>query len=76
VILIWVTDPIDNRILDFGKIYQGTDFEFTAERDGAHTLNFDNPLIFLERNDEKIVTMTYSYGSSTMNLHLLLNLNN
>ena len=53
----WITDPIGNKIVDLGRVSQGTEFEFTANQNGAHSLHFDNAFSVLSN---KNVVLTYN----------------
>ena len=57
----WVTDPSGNFIVRKQGIIDGTDFEFKSERDGAHTLHFDNSFSIVT---SKLVTLTYEIEKS------------
>lgn len=52
----WVTNPQGAKILDFGRVSQGTSFQFTADGSGAYTLHFDNGFSLLS---SKVVTLSY-----------------
>lgn len=56
----WVTDPEGTTILGFGRVAQGRSFEFTAQKNGAYILHFDNSFSWFTA---KTVTLTYEIGS-------------
>jgi hypothetical protein len=59
----WVTDPEGTIILGLGRITQGRSFEFTAQKNGAYILHFDNSFSWFTA---KTVTLTYNIGTSTI----------
>jgi hypothetical protein len=59
----WVTDPVGTTILGLGRVTQGRSFEFTAQKDGAYILHFDNSFSWFAT---KTVTLTYDIGSPTV----------
>jgi hypothetical protein len=65
----WVTDPAGNKILDFGRVSQGTHFEFAANEDGAYSFHFDNSFSVLST---KNVVLTYEITISGLNLTQML----
>jgi hypothetical protein len=56
----WVTDPEGTTILGLGRVAQGRSFEFTAQKNGAYILHFDNSFSWFTA---KTVTLTYEIGS-------------
>jgi len=52
----WISDPTGNKISGLGRVSQGTQFEFTANQDGAYSLHFDNSFSLLST---KNVIITY-----------------
>jgi hypothetical protein len=52
----YVTDPHGSRIVDLGRVSQGTSFDFTAQDSGAYTLHFDNSFSLFS---SKVVTLSY-----------------
>jgi hypothetical protein len=60
---IWVTNPTGNTILNLGRVSQGIDFEFTADKDGAYTLHFDNSFSILS---SKNIYLTYDASLPTI----------
>lgn len=65
----WITDPVGNKIVDLGRVSQGTQFEFTANQDGAHSLHFDNAFSILSN---KNIVLTYNITISGMDGSQLL----
>jgi hypothetical protein len=59
----WVTNPEGTTILGLGRITQGKSFEFTAQKNGAYVLHFDNSFSWFTA---KTVTLTYSIGTPTV----------
>jgi hypothetical protein len=59
----WVTDPEGTTILGLGRITQGRSFEFTAQKNGAYILHFDNSFSWFTA---KTVTLTYNIGTPTI----------
>jgi hypothetical protein len=57
----WVTDPEGTTILGLGRVIQGRSFEFTAQKNGAYILHFDNGFSWFTA---KTVTLTYNVGTS------------
>lgn len=63
----WITNPQGGKILDFGRVSQGTSFEFTAQVSGAYTLHFDNGFSLFS---SKVVTLSYDayrFGTTPTN---------
>lgn len=52
----WVKDPTGATILNWGRVYSGRSFEFTANKDGAYTLHFDNSFSWFS---SRTVHLTY-----------------
>jgi len=52
----WVTDPSGQLIIPKQGVVGGKNFQFTAVRNGAHTLHFDNSFSIFTG---KVVTLTY-----------------
>ena len=65
----WITDPAENKILDFGIISHGTQFEFAATEDGPYSLHFDNSFSILSTKD---IVLTYEITISGLNFTQLL----
>ena len=59
----WVTDPQGAKILDFGRVYQGRTFEFTAQASGAYALHLSNAFSWFTG---KVVNLTYDVGLPTI----------
>jgi hypothetical protein len=59
----WVTDPEGTTILGPGRVTQGRSFEFTAQKNGAYILHFDNSFSWFTA---KTVTLTYDIGTPTI----------
>lgn len=53
----WITGPSGGTVLNLGRVYEGTSFEFTANEKGAYTLHFDNTMSLIS---SKIVTLSYT----------------
>ncbi|MEJ2240958.1 MAG: emp24/gp25L/p24 family protein [Candidatus Bathyarchaeota archaeon] len=65
----WVTDTAGNKILDFGRVSHGTQFEFSATEDGSYSLHFDNSFSILST---KNIVLTYEITISGLNFTQLL----
>ena len=52
----WVTNSVGATILNLGRVSQGRQFAFTADRDGGFTLHFGNTFSLIST---KTVTLTY-----------------
>ena len=52
----WVTDPNGNTIINSGRVSQGRTFDFTAEKNGAYALHFDNSFSIFS---SKFVSLSY-----------------
>jgi hypothetical protein len=52
-----VTDPLGTTVLDLGRVSNGREFNFEAERNGAFRLVFDNSFSLIS---QKTVTLSYS----------------
>lgn len=52
----WVTDPVGNQIISERRVQSGMSFDFTAEREGAYSLNFDNGMSVIS---DKLVHLSY-----------------
>ncbi|MCJ7761543.1 emp24/gp25L/p24 family protein [Candidatus Bathyarchaeota archaeon] len=52
----WVTNSVGATILNLGRVSQGRQFAFTADRDGGYTLHFGNTFSLIST---KTVTLTY-----------------
>lgn len=52
----WVTNPVGVTILGLGRVSQGRQFAFTADRDGGYALHFGNTFSLIST---KTVTLIY-----------------
>jgi len=52
----WVTDPNGNTIVNSGRVSQGRTFDFTAQKNGAYSLHFDNGFSVFS---SKFVSLSY-----------------
>jgi len=57
----WVTNPSGQQIIPKQGVIGGKNFQFTAVREGAHTLHFDNSFSIVTG---KVVTLTYEVESA------------
>ena len=56
----YVTDPHGSRVVSYGRVSQGTSFEFTAQLFGAYSFHFDNDFSLFS---SKVVTLSYDIES-------------
>ena len=65
----WITDPVGNTVLDFGRVSQETKFEFDVDQNGAYNLHLDNSFSLL---NSKNVVVTYEVFIAGLNQTQLL----
>lgn len=56
----YVTDPHGSRIVNLGRVSQGTSFDFSAQDSGAYTLHFDNGFSLFS---SKVVSLSFDVES-------------
>ena len=61
-IIFSVKAPNGTKIIDLSSVSEGTEFDFTADQDGAYTLVFENPLAL----SPKTVNLTYDIETLTI----------
>ena len=61
-IIFSVQAPNGTKIIELTSVSEGTEFEFMAEKDGAYTLVFENPLAL----NSKTVNLTYEIETLTI----------
>ncbi|MCW4015837.1 MAG: emp24/gp25L/p24 family protein [Candidatus Bathyarchaeota archaeon] len=61
-IIFSVQAPNGTKIIELTSVSEGTEFEFMADKDGAYTLVFENPLAI----NAKTVSLTYDIETLTI----------
>ena len=59
----WVIDPVGAVIRNYGRVRYGASFDFTASREGAYTMIFDNSFSVF---GSKQIALTYNVESQSL----------